>query len=86
MNINVAVIDLSVRNRHRLPAADLALRSSRATPRQTLACVWAHDPATGRLVCSWRRVAAREPEQTSPRPTGLRRSPHAALGPVPLAA
>ena len=86
MNINIAVIDRSFRNRRRSPAAVSALHDVARTPRHTLACTWVHDPATGRLTCSWGQSAAEKSEQTSPRSTGPRPSPHAAPGPVPLAA
>jgi hypothetical protein len=86
MNIKVAIVDLSFRNRQRLPGAVSALRGVAQNKRHPLACVWTRDPATGRLACSWQRVAADEPTATSPRPTGTAARPQTSLTPVPLAA
>lgn len=86
MNSKIAVIDLFVRNRRNVPGAGLRLRGVAPRTRQHLACVWTRDPATGRLACSWRQVAADQPTETSPRPTGTASSPYAGFAPVPLAA
>ena len=86
MNSKIAVIGLSFRNRQRVPGAVSTLRGVAQDRRHILDCVWARDPATGRLACSWQRVAADEPTETSPRPTGTAARPQTGLAAVPVAA
>ena len=86
MQINIAVIDLSFRSRHRLPKASVALRRLDAMTRSNSDRVQMCGPATGRIACTWRRIAADEPDQSLPRQIGPSSKRRLTLGAVPLAA